>query len=102
MPDEMENEFMKRGYLLPTGCKDLAPGPFVRQSLPPMSLQPLQPITVPALMTVEELARALNQNPFKIIGDLMKIGVFATASQYLRFDAIFSVAWKYGFVAEKK
>jgi hypothetical protein len=23
MAEEMENEFMKRGYLLPKGCKDL-------------------------------------------------------------------------------
>jgi hypothetical protein len=102
MSDEVGNEFMKRGYLLPMGCKNLAAGPFVYQSLPPIAPKPLQHITVPALMKVEELARALNQNPFKIIDDLVKIGVLATASQYLSFGSIFFVAWKYGFVAEKR
>jgi len=58
MPDEMENEFMKRGYLLPNGCKNL--------------------IDVLRLGRVRELVEADNRKRFRIIADLMrKNGFFA-------------------------
>lgn len=54
-----------------------------------------------APVTVSDLASALNQKPFKIIADLMQLGVFATASQCLGFDALFKIARTYGYVAEQ-
>ena len=105
MPEGMENEFMKRGYLLPEGCKDLidvlrpARTSFVHDFLPQ---KPLLELTVPAQMTVRELAEALGHKPFMIIADLLKIGVFATAWQQLSFDVISRIARKYGFLANKQ
>jgi hypothetical protein len=110
MADEMENEFMKRGYLLPKGCKDLsdllkseaeagsctpkhpAPGP-----LPPITGE----MSVPPSMTVGELAETLSQKPFQTIADLMEIGIFAQVSQKLEFHVISKVLRKNGYVAKK-
>lgn len=112
MADEMENEFMKRGFLLPKGCKDLsdvlkqkaqsiAATPYRRSSLAP--LPPVTgAMTVPSRMTVGDLAEALGQKPFQIVGDLMEIGVFATVSQQIDFEAISGVARKYGYIAKKE
>jgi len=106
----MENEYMKRGYLLPEGCKDLidvleskAPSkPVAPKSSPLVPLPPITgEMTVPAHMTVAELAAALAQKPFRIIADLMEIGVFAQVKQQLDFETISRVLRKYGFTAKR-
>ncbi len=106
----MENEFMKRGYLLPKGCKDLTDvlklkrrcvahpsRPTHRRDLPPTGGE----IQVEPQMTVSALAAALGQKPFRIIADLMEIGVFASVEQQLDFETVSRVARKYGFAAKK-
>jgi hypothetical protein len=106
----MENEYMQRGYLLPEGCKDLtdvlkpkfqAGPPLVQQA----TAAPLPPIigemTVAAQMTVSELAVALAQKPFRIIADLMELGVFATVKQQIDFETISKVVRKYAFTAKR-
>jgi Translation initiation factor IF-2, N-terminal region len=101
----MENEYMKRGYLLPGGCKDLSDIPKYKAMPTPQPLAPLPPITgemtVPAQMTVSELAAALSQNPFRIIADLMGLNIFVTLEHQLDFDLISRVARKYGFTAKR-
>lgn len=110
MAEEMENEFMKRGYLLPNGCKDLidvlnANVHLTPSLLKPGSPKPMPPITgeinMPPGMTVGELAQALSQKPFKIIADLMGFGVFANISQPLEFEVISKVMRMYGFTAKR-
>jgi hypothetical protein len=101
----MENEYMKRGYLLPEGCKDLTDVPKYKAKPAPTPPAPLPPIigemTVPSQMTVSELAAALTQKPFRIIADLMELGVFVTVKHQLDFDMIFRVMRKYGFTARR-
>ena len=102
---------MKRGYLLPEGCKDLIDvsksKAQAKASVPKASQPaPLPPITgemtVPSQMTVTELAAALAQDPFRIIGDLRSIGVWVYLQRYhLDFDTISRVVRKYGFVAKR-
>jgi translation initiation factor IF-2 len=58
-------------------------------------------ITVPEQMTVAELAAALNQKPFRIIGDLIQSGIFATLNQVLDSETIMKVSQKYGFIAKR-
>ena len=50
---------------------------------------------------VRELAALLKQNPFKIIADLMQLGVFANVNQCLDFQVVSQVAVRYGYVAKK-
>lgn len=101
---------MKRGYLLPEGCKDLidamklkarpepsTPGPLAPAPLPPVTGE----MTVPASMTARELAKALARKPFQIIADLMELGVFAAVDQQLDSDTISRVIRKYGFKAKR-
>ena len=106
-------EHFERGYLLPKGCKDLIDvinAQLLRK--PAICLKPVSKAANPTLLsnddlllftpiTVGELAAVLNQKPFKIIADLMSLGFFATVNQCLGLDAIFQIARKYGYVAEK-
>lgn len=109
----MSFEHFERGYLLPKGCKDLIdviklPAP----RKPTICLRPVSSaaketslikdeLLLSSPVTVGELSSALKQKPFKIIADLMKLGVFATVNQCLGFEAVFRVARRYGYVAEK-
>jgi hypothetical protein len=92
----VENEFMRRGYLLPFGSKDLTS---FKPSLPPLPLPLPGEILAPEHMTVLELADALKQKPYKIIADLMEDGIFANVNQQIPFKAISDVAKKYGYTA---
>jgi hypothetical protein len=116
----MENEFMKRGYLLPAGCKNLADAmklpkevTKVQTSKVPLSL-PLPPtkgiILIHKHMTVLDLALLLGQNPFRFAMDLVEMGAIQrppTTSEsdsvetvQLDFVTISRIARKYGFVAQ--
>jgi hypothetical protein len=115
----VENEFMRRGYLLPPGCKDLIdvlnltgqpkselPPVFQNPKLPATGPSPVLPILVgeilvPEHMILRELAEALKQKPFKIIADLMELGIFANVNQEIPFKAIAQVAQKYGYIAKR-
>jgi hypothetical protein len=139
--DGMENEYMKRGYLLPPGCKDLNDVIKLKeqqaQSLfyhlpqlpkvydtalkpsslaqmfkaqdttptPGKTLEPLPPVigelVIPPHTTVKKLAALLGQKPFVIVGDLMKLGMFATVDFLLDFKTISKVARMHGFTAIK-
>ena len=120
---------MKRGYLLPEGCKDLIdvlklkaepahhhfsklPALFAQlpkghgaMIKPPKHPAPLPPVTgeiiFPAQTTVSQLAALLDQELFVIIADLMQMGVFASVGQVLGFEAICRIARKFGFIAKK-
>src|SRR5436190_11388791 len=104
---------MKRGYLLPEGCKDLIDVLKLKfqpeAELPPIYFKPnkkaagpvvpiLGEILVPEMMTVRELADALKQKPFYIIADLMEMGVFANGNQKISFDLIARIAQKHGYL----
>jgi hypothetical protein len=108
----MENEFMRRGYLLPDGCKDLIDALHINVQQQP-TLTPFKPtasipppalvgtITVSETMTPVELAQLLHQKPFRIIADCMEFGCYVTTSGQMTFDLISKVARKYGLLAKK-
>src|SRR5271154_3850049 len=104
------DDFMKRGYLLPEGCKDLIdilklkPHHEPKHPSPPHPAPPppiIGEIVIPEQTTILDLARLLSQKPFQIVADVMQLGVFATVKQTLRFEIISSVARKYGFIAKR-
>jgi hypothetical protein len=119
----MQNEYMKRGYLLPPGCKDLTDVLKLKQKqvestfrkIPTWiseaavgfekSPDPLPPVTGQIFITpgttVKKLAAMLGQKPFDIIGDLMKLGMFATPNFLLDFKTISRIARMHGFTAIK-
>ena len=126
----MDYDFMKRGYLLPKGCKDLIDAMRLKASLLPQGREhllnisklkpqvfdfklkhtqqpqvPLPPVTaqlvIPDQTTVSQLAALLGQKPFNIIADVMQLGVFAFVDQVLDFTTISCVARKYGYLAIK-
>jgi Translation initiation factor IF-2, N-terminal region len=105
---KMDFDYTKRGYLLPEGCKDLIDVLNLKtgqeQKLP-IALTPVPPVigelTVAEQMTVREVADALKQKPYKIIADLMSLGVFANVQQLVPFEIIVRVLRQYGFTAKK-
>jgi translation initiation factor IF-2 len=54
-------------------------------------------ITIKPPIIVRDLANALKQKPFLIIGDLMKLGVFATVNQAIDEKIAQQICAKYGF-----
>ena len=110
----MENEFMKRGYLLPDGCKDLSDAAALKlkhgklsrllaMTTMAMPQGPLPPVTKQVFIqpqtTVKKLAALLELRPIEVVGDLMKLGVFAMVDQRLDFKTISDVAKMHGFLA---
>lgn len=117
---------MNRGYLLPQGCKDLIDAWKLKGSapwgafkyLPSMTPEQWKAIgsglmhkslnfkfkgmlTVPAQVSVLELATMLNQNMSQILADLLKTAGFAAIKEQLDFTTVSKIAWKYGFIVRK-
>lgn len=121
---------MKRGYLLPPGCKDLSDTLKLRHPLvfdkvvhfpseipkanwhiydstvkpwkQPAQFPPIKgQVFIPPHTTVKKLAALLGQKPFQIVADVMQLGMFATPDFLLDFKTISKVARMYGFTAIK-
>jgi len=58
-------------------------------------------VVIPGEILVRELARIAGQKPFKIIADLMEIGIFSNVTQKIGFEAASRVLRKYGILAQK-
>ena len=101
----MNDDFMKRGYLLPKGCKDLIDVPEYKKKAKLPSPGPLPPITgemaVRDPMSIHQLATLLKQTPYQIVADLMEFGVFVRLEDQVEFSLITKVLRKYGFTAKK-
>jgi translation initiation factor IF-2 len=77
----------------------LPKGPAARPEAPPRISLPsdAQVITIKPPVVVRELADQLKQKPFKIIADLMEVGVFANVNQAIDETTAQKVCAKYGF-----
>jgi Translation initiation factor IF-2, N-terminal region len=106
----MGNDFMKRGYLLPEGCKDLLDvlrltakrtpkhAESASSVLPSSTLVELE---VPEELSVAQLAGLLGENPADILFELIKLGIYRTINQPLDFETISLVLRKHGFLAKR-
>jgi translation initiation factor IF-2 len=82
----------------PPGPKPIEP---TRPSAPRLSLPAdAQVITIKPPIVVRELAEQLKQKPFKVIADLMEVGVFANVNQAIDEKVAIQVCAKYGFKFE--
>jgi hypothetical protein len=61
----------------------------------------MREVAIPDEILVLELAKIAGQKPFRIIADLMEIGIFANVKQNVGFDAASRVLKKYGITAKK-
>lgn len=114
---------MKRGYLLPDGCKDLTDAMKLKQPLPLKSLPSISPqaaealkqwksmgtvppniqgvVTIPGQITVLKLAAALGKKPTHILAELMKMGYLAASDHELSFETAAALARKCGFLTKR-
>jgi len=108
----MDNDFTRRGYLLPDGCKDLIDTlkPKPHHGLEFSSAQHWDPAKFPPITgvlviteqtTALDLAILMGQKPFQIIADIMQLGGFVTLTESLDFKIISRVAQKHGFIAQR-
>ena len=102
---EMNDDFMKRDFLLPEGCKDLIDVPKYKQKAKLPLPGPLPPITgemaVGDQMSIHQLATLLKQTPYRIVADLIELGVFVRLEDQVEFALITKVLRKYGIAAKK-
>ena len=101
---------MKRGYLLPGGCKDLLDVLRLKAKCMPKHRRPAPPVLsssdvveleVPDQLSVAQLAGLLGENSADILFELIKLGIYKTISQPLDFETISLVLQKYGFLAKR-
>ena len=52
-------------------------------------------------VAVKELAELLGLRPFKVVADVMELGVFKHADEVIDFPTAALVAQKHGYVAER-
>jgi translation initiation factor IF-2 len=111
-PDSPKTEFTRRGDIrgVRPGVPPGAPADRDRRLPPREAPKPAAPaapkfvapetgevITIKPPIIVRDLANALKQKPFIIIGDLMKLGVFATVNQAIDEKIARQICAKYGF-----
>src|SRR5262245_50587082 len=58
-------------------------------------------VVIPDEILVRELAKIAAQKPFKIIADLMEIGIFQNVTQKIGFETASRILKKYGIIAKK-
>ena len=58
-------------------------------------------VTIPDEILLTDLAKITDQKPFKILADLMEIGIFANTQQLVGFEAASRILKKYGIVAKR-
>jgi hypothetical protein len=117
-PEHNENEFMKRGYLLPDGCKNLTAAskfnvqqPMHAKSLPlmpfkmlpktPLNVPPNGMIAIPEHVTALQLAAMLRKKTSLIMLDILEMGQSVTLGQELTFETAAAIVRKYGFLAKR-
>jgi hypothetical protein len=110
------DDFMKRGYLLPEGCKDLTDVSYVKAQgaskpqsprRPGRKLVKLKPpkkpvVYLPSRITVRDLTIALGARLPAIIRLLKQMKMFTSVDQKIPFYYAAKVATKCGFQASKK
>ncbi len=116
-PEPRKTEFVKRGDIrtvrtgtTPPGSPSIPGAKFPPQKgaakpAEPAAPKPLLPadaqvISIKPPIVVRELAEQLKQKPFKIIADLMELGVFANVNQTIEENIAQRVCFKYGFKFE--
>jgi hypothetical protein len=70
------------------------------QPEPPV-VPPIREVVIPDEILVRQLAKVAGQKPFKIIADLMEIGIFSNVNQPIVFEVASRILKKYGIVARK-
>jgi translation initiation factor IF-2 len=63
--------------------------------------EPGRTIFVPEYIEVGELAGLFGLKPFKVVAELIKLGIFKHADELIEFSIADTIAKKYGFSAEK-
>ncbi len=58
-------------------------------------------LDLPDPVLVRDLASKLNVKPFVIVGDLMKLGVWAEANQTINFETASKIVWNHGYYATR-
>jgi hypothetical protein len=64
-------------------------------------LEPRQIIIIPEKLTVSALAAKLGQKPFRLVAEMLKMGIFKKASSQLNFEIVSKIVSRFGFLAQK-
>jgi len=102
--------------IIPEGAEDLSPEMaqfFTTWKLPSKEKKPKSPesdpgasgsfreVEIPQSISVRALAELVGKKPFRIIADLMEVGMFATVNEMVSFEAAAAVLKRYGLIAKR-
>ena len=105
-----------RFLLLPDGCKDLIDALRLQQqqaeapelAYPIVSFSPVEPpqelpasVMLPDPVSIRDLALALHLKPYKVVGSLIRLNVFASLNTEIDFNTASTVCSHYGVAATK-
>lgn len=102
----MQHDHSNRGFLLPPGCRDLIDVIRIQQET--VAHPPLQPECPPPFrgqlvlserMSVRDIAALMGLKPFRLIADLIDLGIMATVDQRLEFTTLSKLVAKHGYIA---
>jgi hypothetical protein len=97
-------DYSKRGYELPAGCKDLAEA--IKQerasTVPPMPLPPItRRITLPEIVSVRYLAEVSGKDINHILRVMSRLRILASVDRSISFDDAVRILRRYGIGADK-
>jgi hypothetical protein len=67
----------------------------------PPGIPTLREVVIPDEILVVDMAKLAGQKPFKIIADLIELGIFANVTQKVGFEPASRILKKYGVIAKK-
>ena len=56
-------------------------------------------LPLPANMSVRELSALMGLRPYRLIADLVELGIMATVDQVLEFDTLSKITARHGYLA---
>jgi translation initiation factor IF-2 len=63
--------------------------------------EPSRRIYVPDYISIKELADLMGLKPFKVVADVLELGIFKHADELIDFPTAATVATKHGYFAEQ-
>jgi translation initiation factor IF-2 len=63
--------------------------------------EPRKRVFLPDYIEVNDLAGMLELKPFKIVAELLEMGIFKHSDEFIEFETAAAIARKHGFTAEK-
>jgi hypothetical protein len=96
-------DYNKRHYLLPGGCKDLADAIKLEQASLPAAPEPpiTRRVSLPEKVSVRFLAETCGQSLYTIATVMWQLGIYVSVDRSVDFEDAARILRRYGIAAER-